>query len=64
MSRVDNGFIDALKTQQVQHALTSIGTPPQNPTTFEYGRAVGILQGMQLAEALYLKALSEESKRE
>ena len=54
-------FLQALKEEQT--GCLALLRTPKNPTSFGYGEASGILQGLYLAEQLFEGIIGEEEDR-
>jgi hypothetical protein len=53
-------YLGKLKRMQTEHAIESL-TKPSGKTSFDYGKAVGRLQGLLLAEQLLTGVIEEEA---
>lgn len=54
-----DGFITKLLEARVKAAVDAIETPPNPPDLFNYGRAVGVAQGLALAQQVYEELLAD-----
>lgn len=53
-------YLEALKELRYKHSLEALSPGAGNQTSFGYGKACGIAQGLELAERLYADQTAQE----
>ena len=61
MAEIEKSFIERIKKEQV-NCIALLRTP-KDKSSFGYGEASGILQGLHRAEQLFLEVIGEEDDR-
>jgi hypothetical protein len=55
-------FLSLLKEKQTDHAIGSLNPGRGDQTEFSYGKACGILEGLKLAEQIYVDQTAQDEK--
>lgn len=55
-------FLAVLKEQRIKHSLEALNPGKGDQTEFGYGKAVGISQGLEMAERLWEEQTTEEER--